>query len=298
MSKNNNKNKKGKNPPAQKAQQKKKQQGQIHMLETKSSQTGLRPGVASVGSLVSNNPSFPKVYTRIAAYNEGKDTGIKLSSSGVIFIALQRNDTKQMGVWNTIVDNSTEIAISSSPAAVHIPINPQTIMPRNTPGVICKNYARFKFRKLRFTWVGTRTTSADEILQLGYDADGASLVVSPDYNGIVSLFPMGITPVWSSMSIDCSDFLSQKDWFYTDTTEVDSQASFRQVLQGAVTFGFNRLVGIAGGLITQGYLFCESEIDMIQPYPPGSSVPPGDGFVEKLLAKKKVAPEALESKSQ
>lgn len=209
------------------------------------------------------NPQTPNTFYDIAAFRDGKDLGIKVKCCGPVFTC---NQTALIsGNYNNVASTATT---TNNPAP--FPGNPAWIMARYGPSAMCDAYARFKIKKWRVYWVGTRTTAADEIVACCYNPDGSAIQGSPTqtYGNILQAIPHTYGPVWKSFNIDLTEHLSQKDWYYTQEGSSASSAT-RLSSQGVFYIGFNTLVATK----TQGILYFDVEIDFIDVLPLGYTSP-------------------------
>ena len=219
---------------------------QVYNMVTGQTKQGLGIGIT---------PSVPSVHFSMSKFSDGKRDGVKMNFCGPIFIADQLGAGTIYGHYSTI--GSTDA--SDTPVTI-FDVNPQFLLPRIGAANLAFGYSRFRFTRLKFTWVGARTTQADEAVTMGYIGDPAKATNFTTYGSLLQCVPSMVSPIWASTSIDVSKYLVNQDWFYSDDV-ASTGVDLRFNTQASLMLGFSAVVNAK----TQGYLYVEGELLLVEP---------------------------------
>lgn len=223
----------------------------------------------SFGGLVGTKiwPGAPSCYYRVTSYSDpkmGVRDGIKLSWRGPIFIAestVVSGSTTAWGFYNTLLANSS--VGPTTPA--QFAISPDQVLPRNSPASLAYSYNKFMFKKLSFDWLGTVASGVSAGGVFGLNPDGATQQIDVDTLTEIVQQPYSTTfPLWGSSKFDVSDYLNQKDLYYTDS-DTTTDASLRQSYQGFAALYPSGSVAIQTVQVYWGILYSEGEVILTEP---------------------------------
>lgn len=254
-----------------------------------------RYGVSPRTGVGSHLPTpTPQVYYKISGYREGKRTGMRLDWCGPIAIC---NTTAAGGVGLTFGTYNTFYSTSAMGTGVSaFYLNPWTCLPRGSTAAAVFGFSRFKFLNFGITWVGSRSTSANEVTAIGYDPDGAAEAADFSYSTMVTLAKHAYIPVWTSGTQDFSGDLDTTSWYYVDqdTGISQSDAGWRQSYQGMCLVAPNSIPG--SGSEHQGIVYSHGSLIVVdaQPYQQDIAVQSSSHSKRKMTSNKEEVKMAVE----
>lgn len=175
------------------------------------------------------------------------------------------------GVQGYFTNASNKDGYVDPTEAVKLPIDTANIITAASPALAVLSFAKFRFKKLRFIYVGSTPTSLNNLYAMQYNPDGVALRSNLNTFYKVASEPISrIAPSYQTTMFDVGQYLD-KDWFYTDADDTTgtfaTDAGIRQSFQGFFSMILNGNAMDFEGQVDNGVLYAEWEVELSGPAP-------------------------------